>query len=115
MVIPKRKSGEQLTHEDSCSEDDEHEQHSEATTYHQLLDRQSCVLLTVINEQNGLSVNEDGPTGETGQEQNQNSLLEYHPNMLQVTTPIALQILALSPQFKGVKFFFMSEYEYASR
>lgn len=41
--------------------------------------------------QNELSVNQDGPAGKTGQEQDQNSSLKDHTYTLQVSAPVGLR------------------------
>lgn len=42
------------------------------------------------SEEEGFSVDEDGPAGETGQQQDENPPLENHAYTFQVTTPICL-------------------------
>lgn len=42
------------------------------------------------SEEEGFSVDEDGPAGETSQQQDENPPLENHTYTFQVTTPICL-------------------------
>lgn len=67
-LVSVEQSGEQLRDRDSCSEDDEHEQQREATSYHQLPDRQSRMLWYLLTCIEGFQLplhwtQRTGPTG----------------------------------------------------